>query len=344
MNDTRKKPTYEEISQRTGLSPATISRVLNHTANVSDATREKVFGTVASMGFDVSRMSKAKEHKSALLLLNIPSFNNPFYARIIDGAQDSATRNGYSLLVSENALDNPEHVADFLSLVDKTKAAGVIFTNTLPLETLLKIDHVVPVVQCCECREDCNVPFVTIDDMTAARSAVDHLISLGKRKIAFINGPLTYKYARDRLNGYRSALLAASLPVDVEWIIQLGEINYDMALSAAYQMLNSGDRPDGFFTSSDVFAAAVIKATKRAGLRVPEDVAVVGFDNIEISSMCTPSITTVSQPRYQMGLLSCDLLCERICSASLPLKNMYLETELIVRESTTRSIKGTAFR
>jgi DNA-binding LacI/PurR family transcriptional regulator len=78
MNDTRKKPTYEEISQRTGLSPATISRVLNHTANVSDATREKVFGAVASMGFDVSRMSKAKEHKSALLLLNIPSFNNPF--------------------------------------------------------------------------------------------------------------------------------------------------------------------------------------------------------------------------------------------------------------------------
>jgi LacI family repressor for deo operon, udp, cdd, tsx, nupC, and nupG len=76
-------------------------------------------------------------------------------------------------------------VADFLSLVDKTKAAGVIFTNTLPLETLLKIDHVVPVVQCCECREDCNVPFVTIDDMTAARSAVDHLISLGKRKIRF---------------------------------------------------------------------------------------------------------------------------------------------------------------
>ncbi|MFA6774995.1 MAG: LacI family DNA-binding transcriptional regulator [Sphaerochaetaceae bacterium] len=338
MKTTRTKPTYHEISQKTGISPATISRVLNNTANVSSPTREKVFEAIASMGFDITRLAKRRE-KSDLLLLNIPSFGNPFYARIIDGARDSALRNGYSLLVSENELDDKNDVDNFLSLVGKTKSAGVIITNSLSLETLLRIDHAVPVVQCCECRDDSNVPFVTIDDLTAARSAVEHLISLGKRKIAFINGPLAYKYARDRLNGYRSALLAASLPVDVEWIIQLGEINYDMALSAAYQMLNSEDRPDGFFTSSDVYAAAVVKAAKRAGLRVPEDVAVVGFDNIEISSMCTPSITTVSQPRYQMGLLSCDLLCERISSTSLPLKNMYLETELIVRESTTRAMR-----
>ena len=109
-----------------------------------------------------------------------------------------------------------------------------------------------------------------------------------------------------------------------------------MALSAAYQLLNSSNRPDAFFCSSDVYAAAVIKAAKKVNLSVPNDIAVIGFDNTEISSMCTPAITTVNQPRYQMGLVGCDMLTERINDKTLPVRGMYLETELIVRESSTR--------
>ena len=159
-------------------------------------------------------------------------------------------------------------------------------------------------------------------------------MSLGKKNIAFINGPIHYKYARDRLTGYINALENAHIEINPDFIIQLQEINYDMAVSAALQLMYSPNRPEAFFAISDVYAAAVIKAAQKAKLRIPQDIIVIGFDNIEISAMCTPSITTINQPRFQMGFLSCEMLINRMHGNNLPLPNLYLETELIVRNST----------
>jgi LacI family repressor for deo operon, udp, cdd, tsx, nupC, and nupG len=181
-----------------------------------------------------------------------------------------------------------------------------------------------------------DIPFVTIDDVSAARNAVEYLISLGRKRIAFINGPLEYKYAQDRLKGYLQALEQASIKKDPEIIIQLQEISYDMAVSAAFQLLNSDQRPDAFFASSDVYAAAAIKAVRRSDLEVPKDIAILGFDNIELSTMCTPSITTVNQPKFQLGLLSCEMLIKRISGEQIPISSMYMDTELIVRETTQK--------
>jgi LacI family repressor for deo operon, udp, cdd, tsx, nupC, and nupG len=330
-----KKPTYREIEEKTGISQATISRILSGTGNASQAMKDAVYGAIKELGFDVKEMERRKPKENKLLVFNIPSIENPFYSLIITGARDSANRNGYSMFLSTNPLQTKNDMDMFVALLQKSKAAGLIVTNTLQKEELERLNEVLPVVQCCECIEESQVPFVTIDDEASARYAVEHLLSIGKRRIALLSGPLTYKYARGRLQGYKDALLGAGLPLDEGLIIQIGEINFDMALSAAFQLLGSSHRPDGFFATSDVYAAAVVKAAKRSNLRVPEDVAVVGFDNIDISSMCTPSITTVNQPRYQMGLLCADMLSERISKGQTMLRNMYLETELIVRESTT---------
>lgn len=335
MKNKKKKPTYLELAKASGISVATISRIMNNSKNVSEKARQKIIQTVTELGYDANTVLPYSQIGGDFILFNIPNIANPFYSLIIQGARDAAQRNGYTLLINEDAI-NDSTIENFLEMIRKIKPAGLIITNFVSPVILNRLDTLIPVVQCCECNENLDIPFVTIDDVAAAKYAVDHLISLGRKRIAFLNGPLSYKYARNRLDGYYKALLKAGIPVIPELVVQLGEINYDMALSAAYQLLNSDNRPDAFFSSSDVYAAAAIKAAKRVGLSVPNDISVVGFDNIEISSMCTPSITTVNQPRYQMGLLSCDMLTERISDKNIPIRNMYLETELIVRESTTQ--------
>lgn len=334
MAEQEKKATYEEISKISGVSKATISRILNKSTNVKPETQQKVFDVMKKLGHDTSGLIVMPQLPSSdLIIFSIPSLDNPFYSLIIQGAKAAAARHKFNLLVNEDQITE-RNIEELLALVKKTRAAGLIITNQVEADLLKKLDEAVPVVQCCECDKTLEIPFVTIDDVAASRSAMDYLFSLGKRRIAFINGPLRYKYARDRLAGYLAALESAGIEVDNDLVIQLQEINYDMAVSAAHQLLNSAKKPDAFFTISDVYAAAVIKAAGRVNLSVPGDLAVVGFDNIEISSMCNPAITTINQPRFQLGFLSCEILTKRILDDSELINRMYLETELIVREST----------
>ena len=329
-----KKTTYSDIAHLSGVSLATISRILTNSTSVKAETKQKVLDAMKKLGYNTADFFKApKEAVRGLIIFNIPTLDNPFYGLIIQGAKASAARHRYNLLINENHIT--EKTADgFLDLLKHTKAAGLILANHIETSLLCKINSALPLVQCCECNKMPSVPFVTIDDISAAHSAVNHILSLGKKNIAFINGPIQYKYAKDRLAGYIEALENGGKTVDPALIIQLQEINYDMALSAALQLMHSPNRPDAFFTASDVYAAAVIKAAQQAGLRVPQDIAIVGFDNVEISAMCNPSITTINQPRFQMGFLSCEMLVNRILGNDMPIQNLYLETELIVRNST----------
>ena len=334
MSHTIKKNTYSDIAKLSGVSLATISRVLTKSTSVKEITRQKVLDAMKQLGYDTAEYLLSPQNIGGnIIIFNIPSLDNPFYSLIIQGARASAARHRYNLLVNETHIT--EKTADsFTNLLKDTKAAGLITTNHIQPHLLQKLNTALPIVQCCECDKSSSIPFVTIDDISAAKTAVNHILSLGKKNIAFINGPIHYKYARDRLTGYVNALENAHIEINPDFIIQLQEINYDMAVSAALQLMYSPKRPEAFFAISDVYAVAVIKAAQKAKLRIPQDIIVVGFDNIEISAMCTPSITTINQPRFQMGFLSCEMLINRMHGNNLPLPNLYLETELIVRNST----------
>lgn len=191
-------------------------------------------------------------------------------------------------------------------------------------------------VQCCEYNEEATYPYVSIDDFTAAENATNYLISCGCTKLAFINGPATFKYANKRYEGFSSALSKAEISIPPNWVVQLPEINYEMAYSAVCRILNSETRPNAFFTISDIFAAAVIRAAKRFHLHVPKDIMVVGFDNIDLSSMTSPSLTTVNQPGFQQGYSACELLLKIIENPSVTPRSLLLDAELIIRESTMK--------
>ena len=331
----RKNTTYQRIASEAGVSIATISRILTGASKVKLETRQKVLETMARYGYNIEEISEnTKNQNSGIILFNIPSLENPFYSRIAEGARAAALRHGYQLLINEEHI-NENTISTIMGLIETVNAAGIITTNNIPTGLLTKLSDTLPLVQCCEYDTELDIPYVSIDDIAATRTIMEYLLSLGCKRIAFINGPIQYKYARHRLQSYLDSLEKAGITPEPRFIIQLPDVNFNLAVSAVTQLLDADLRPDAFFCASDVFAAAVIKSCIRMGLSVPRDMMVVGFDNIEIASMINPAITTVNQPRYQLGFSSCNLLIELLNNPNAYVRNILLETEFIVRESTS---------
>jgi len=330
--------TYQEIAKETGVSISTVSRILTGSAKVTAATSQKVLHFFDKNNYDMALMrSKKVGHAGGLIIFNVPSMTNPFYSPIAGGARATATNYGYNLLINEEHINN-NTIDSFISLIKRVKAVGLIITNSVPEMLLKKLVAVVPLVQCCEYNENVNLPYVSIDDYAAAKTVMTYLFSQGRKNIVLINGPIQYKYARYRLKGYLESLKKSNILPDPSLVIQTPEINYDIAYSEVITFLRNGKHPDAFFCVSDVYAAAVIKAGKRLGFSVPKDFAVIGFDNIEIASMTYPTITTVNQPKHQLGASSCELLIEQIANSQVPVRNILLETELIIRESSDKKL------
>lgn len=328
-----RKITVASIAKQAGVSPATVSRVLNHRELVKEDTIQCVEEAMRELGYRLGR--KEQEEKGTekpIILLNIPGVDNVFYLDVIKGARISAKAHGYHLLLHESPLSRGT-IQDFCELVVQVEAAGVILLNKVSEESLQKLNALTPLVQCCEYNENAHMPYVSIDDFKAAETAAQYLLSSGRNKIAMINGPGTFNYSVHRQEGFLYALKNADITIPRQWVLQLPEISYEMAYAAVSRLLKSESRPNAFFAVLDVFAAAAVKAVKKYGFRVPEDIMVVGFDNIDLSIMTSPAITTVSQPRQQMGYAACEMLLEIIDNPMTEVKSIILDTELIVRET-----------
>ncbi len=329
------KITVDDIAKKAGVSPATVSRVLHHRELVKSETIQQVENAMSALGCLLERGTLVATTTQPLIILNVPEFNNVFYLKVINGAIVSAKAHGYHLLINYSPLDR-NSVYSFISLIKQVHAVGVILLNLLSKEQLDMIHSVVPLVQCCEYNESADYPYVSIDDYNAATNAAEYIVSCNCNKIAMINGPTSFKYAVKRQEGFLDALHRKEISVRPDWIVSLPEVNYQMAYSAVCRLLNNEVRPNAFFVISDVFAAAVIRAAKRFSLRIPEDIIVVGFDNIDVSIMTCPTITTVNQPSFQLGYSACELLLDSINQPNESTKSLILDTELIIRESSAK--------
>ncbi len=329
---------YQEISEKSGVSLSTISRIFNNSTKVNEETKLKVIETMHMLGYDTTKLSQDTPKQEGIVIFNVPNVDNPFYNPIIQGAKSVALQNGYNLLLNIDDFSTPDSFDNFISFLKKNKIIGLIATNCLNESQVLKIKNTLPFVQCSECIQKYDIPYVTIDDVKAAKTAINYLINLGKKNIAIINGPSQYKYAQNRLKGYLEALDEAGISRNSNYILQLERFDYDVALSAVLRILNSEKKPDAVFATSDIFALASMNACFRSGLKVPEQVSIVGFDNIQFSSMSTPALTTINQPQYQLGLISCDMLIKLLKKEPLPIRQMILDTELIIRGTTSQTV------
>lgn len=327
--------TIAEVAKEAQVSVATVSRVINNNGFVSAESRVKVENAIKKLNYEPNMLGRnLRRSESRVILALLPNISNPFYAKIIQGIEDTAIKNEYNVILCQTDC-NPEREANYLNLLKQKLADGVINLDPIIDKSYLsQIGKRYPVIQCCEYSDDLDVPYVTIDNKEAAYKAVKHLISIGCRNIALINTDEKFLYARQRKEGYFAALSDSDIGIKPEFIVN-GNLDFDSAQSAVKYLLSLDIKPDAIFAVSDILAIGALKAASDLNIKVPEDLAVAGFDNIPNAKMVTPALTTVSQPMYEIGTEACKMILQKL-NGEKNVLNRVLNTELIIRESTLK--------
>jgi len=338
-----KKATIYDVAKFAGVSTASVSRVINHPEQVRLGTRQHIYDAMKQCSFNqkrsyqMSSQLKQSVSKSKCFLLCIPTIHNPFYSDIVEGATSAAANHGHHLLVDTLSITTI-NIDAFLFMLKSYQIDGIILMLALPDAILTKLYQNIPLVQCSEYNEAfSDISYVSIDDTSAEYKATEYALSTGHQKIAFITSILGNHYANRRYMGLQRALNNASIHLRPDWVIQLQKIDFSLAYNAALKLLSNPDHPDAILTVSDTFAAACIRAAMHLGIKIPQDLIVIGFDNTDITTLCSPTITTISQPRFQLGYAAFEMLLHEIEFPQADKQQLLLPTELIIRESTIGS-------
>lgn len=323
-----------DVAELARVSPATVSRVLSNNPYVSEKTRQKVLDAIERLGYKPNRLaSNFRKMTSKTVIVVLPGISNPFFAQILKGFKDVARQRGYHVLLGDTGNEITIE-REFIELVKEKFVDGVLLaTARIPKEEIAQVSEEIPVVLACEYIDGFDIPTVAIDNIGAARAATQYLISLGHRSIAHLSGPLSVVLGRDRLKGYRQALLMNEIPVHEEWI-QEGDFSVRAGYELTRKLLALQHRPTAVFAANDEMAVGAMKAAKELGLRVPGQFSVVGFDDIPLSTLVEPALTTIHQPKYEIGIQSMNMLLDLIEGRAKARKQVVLPHELIAREST----------
>lgn len=324
----------QQVAKQAGVSVATVSRVLNGQGTVTAKTRVKVEDAIQKLNYEPSILGRnLRNSESRILLILIPKISNPFYSEIINGIETTALRHHYNILLCETD-SNPDRENIYFDLVRKKMADGIISMDpAVNVDSLMKLSESHPIIQCSEYTVESGIPYVTIDNEEAAYRAVKHLTRLGHEKIALINSDETFLYARQRKSGYQRALEEHGIPIHDDYICHTQQLSFEYGQQAMRKIISLNDRPTAVFAVSDMLAIGSLKEISNNGLKVPDDIALAGFDNIDFSNMTNPALTTVAQPMYKMGTVAAKMLIDKIHGKEV--ESILLNYELVIRESTS---------
>ena len=331
---TRGPATIEEVAAVAGVSRSTVSRVVNGSTAVSPAALEAVQRAISELSYVPNRAARSlaskQTHAVALIVPEDTSrfFGDPFFASIVSGINAELGRSDYVLNLFI-ASDDPGDKTT--SYVRGGSIDGAIIVSHHTSDTFIdRIVSAVPVVYGGRpVRERPDDYYVDVDNVHGGREATNYLIERGKRRIATITGPLTMPAGIDRLQGYREALAAAGLP---EGSVEDGNFTPGGGSEAMRRILAHGEHPDAVFVASDLMARGALAALAEAGLRVPEDIAIIGFDDSPVATSVTPQLTTMRQPSFEQGERMAELLID-ILAGGNPQHVTILETEIVERDS-----------
>ena len=327
--------TIGEVARYAGVSVATVSRVLNNSDSVKPATAQRVMAAIREMDYIPNQSARnLRRSESRVILTLAPNFSNPYYSSILTGIGDLAHDCEYSVLIC-NTGGQAENEERFLKMLDAHRADGAIFLGCRrnnPRLSEYAARH--PIVQCCEYVPELEQPTVSIDNYTAAAETVRYLIGQGHRRVALLSADNDFISTQQRRQGYQDVLRQAGLPCG-EALMALADADYSYAsgLVAAEKLLTAQPRPTAVFCVSDILALSVISRAHDMGLRVPEDLSVTGFDDVDYTTMFHPHLTTVAQPCYEMGQVSLKILLGMLGGEPAPQIHTFLPHRLVVRES-----------
>jgi DNA-binding LacI/PurR family transcriptional regulator len=326
------KITINEISREAGVSIATVSRVINRKGNVSEEVSARVLETAKRLGYQTSPTHAESNRLITVLTRHIA---HPFYSDILAGIYDVLAPIEYNMVITQCEFGNKYQLSVHGNFLSERVDGVISFVAAEDIkEFSMSLDPRIPVVQCCEYDENFPYPYIGVDDYKAACNAVSYLYATGRRRIALLNATTNYMFAKKREEGYRDVLSSRGITPDERLIYHLNSNDFHVAFSAACRLLSEDDRPDAFFAVTDIYAVAATRAIHSLNFRIPQDVSVIGFDNLPMALMNEPPLTTVNMPRYEIGRIAAEALVG-ILQKKPPLsRKTLLEAELVIRNST----------
>ena len=327
-----------DVAERAGVSVTSVSHVINETRPVSYELRERVLAAMEELGYHPNRLARSlRSGKTHTIGTIVPDSADPFFAEVARGIEDTAFENGYSLILC-NSDANLDKEAFYTDVLVEKQVDGILFLaaggstgRILDLQQrgmpVVVVDRELPAA---------HVDSVVTDNAGGGWSATRHLIDLGHRRIGYIAGPSDLTLSEYRFTGYRKALKEAGIAVDESLVVR-GAFDFESGYRAARQLLTHSQRPTAIFACNDLMAIGAICAAVELGLRVPEDLSVIGYDDVPLASYSNPPLTTIAQPIYDLGVVAASMLLERLHDPVRPARRIVLDVELQIRRSTAAS-------
>jgi LacI family transcriptional regulator len=329
----------EDIAKQAGVSRSTVSRVINNEPYVSEKTRTRVLEIIERLNFSPNHAARTLvTQRSRVLGVVIPTTGNVFlvdnsyFPMLLQGIAEATVDQDYSMLLWLSKHEE-DHV-DFSQRITRNRVSDGLLIASISYNDPL-FDHLIEftnyfVMVERPLRYEDRVSYVSVDNVHAGQIATDHLIRLGRRRIAHITGHMTISDGQDRFAGYKRALARADIPFDPNLVAQ-GLFTYDAGYNCMKSLLPH--KPDALFAAGDTTALGAMQAIYEAGLKVPDDIAVIGFDDLDVAPKATPPLTTIRQPIQQKGAAAAQLLMDLIDGRTQSPHQIILPTQLVIRES-----------
>ena len=328
------------MAEQAGVSLGTVSNVLNRPDSVSDQTRQRVLAVIERLGYVRSESARQlRAGRSRIIALLVLDMANPFFVEMARGAQQAARAAGLAVMMCNSAAD-PAEEADYLAMFAEQQVRGVLVTPTGDAaDGRLHVlrGRGIPFVYADREQPSAKACSVSVDDVAGGRLAVRHLLTEGHRKVVYLSGPAHLAQSRDRHAGALAAFAEAGLPPDRLTVLEAARFDVTAGREAAARLLGMADRPTAVFCANDLLALGVLQALYAAGLRVPQEMAIVGYDDIDFASAAAVPLTSVRQPAHRIGRTAAELLIAETdegAPAAHAHQRIVFQPELVVRASS----------
>lgn len=335
------KVNIKTVAKKAGVSTATVSRVIRDYPGVKEGTREKVLNAVSKLNYEINAIARSlrqnRTHTVGVILGNVLS---QFYSIIAKSVEDTANKAGYNLILC-NGDENPEKELRYLKVLKSNRVDGIILTPTGKNAEYINwlIESGTELVLLDRLIDGVNCDAVLVDNKNGAYSAVKHLIEQGYKKIAIIDGYLDRTTGRGRLDGYLEALKEAGIPKNNS-LIKIGDFKKSSGINLSKSLLENSNRPEAIFVANIDMTLGALLTIREMGLKIPDDLGIVGFDDPDWGLIIDPPLTAVNQPVYNIGSIAAEMLLKRIEGEQTVISNkpliITLNTNLIIRNSTKK--------
>jgi DNA-binding LacI/PurR family transcriptional regulator len=329
--------TLKDVAREAGVSHMTVSRVINEKGNIAESTRARVLTAIEKLNYKPNSVARSLVMKKTKLIgMIVPDINNPFFSAMVRGTEKLAHENNYNIILgdTEGSVQNEKSYMDLM--VERMVDGVVLAAPRTEDAKLLEYNRMVPLVIVDRHFKHNAITHVWADDVDGACQAMEYLVSLGHRRIGFIAGPQNVQVSLMREEGYKRSLTTHGIPQDPNLVVH-GDYLFESGYKSFDQFFRLSSPPSAIFSSNDIMALGFLKQAKEKNIRVPQDISIVGFDNIELSSLISPPLTTVHHPIVEMGNKGVQLLLSRISKNRDGVGEIRLKNELVVRDSVCKT-------